>query len=74
MVRIWKQTGQMPRGYLISRRTKSDRLRTVPLTHTTMTGDGSSKPQSDFVSLLKRHITSGYRRFRKLSILGKVSS
>ncbi|KAN0126989.1 hypothetical protein V8E52_000629 [Russula decolorans] len=38
----------------------------------TMTGDGSSNPQPDFVSLLKHHITSAHRRFRKLSIRGKL--
>lgn len=33
-----------------------------------------SKPQPNFVSLLKRHIASSHRRFQKLSIHGKVSS
>jgi hypothetical protein len=39
-----------------------------------MTGDGSSKPQPDFVSLLKHYIKSTYRHFQKLPIHGKVSS
>ncbi|KAI0284953.1 Golgi apparatus membrane protein TVP38 [Russula aff. rugulosa BPL654] len=37
-----------------------------------MTGDDSSKPQYDFVSLIKHHITSIPRRFRNLSIRGKL--
>ena len=73
------KTRLMPRGYLIYCTSLPHRvaLRVSLLTLSTtmtMTGDGSSKPQPDFVSLLKHHIISIPRRFRKLSIRGKVSS
>jgi hypothetical protein len=64
--------GPISRGYLIYRRAESaPRSRCVPIFSITTTM--TAKPQPGFVSLVKHHVTSTPRRFRNLSIRGKVS-